>query len=298
MSKFMKAVEGYEASFDESIIEEQDRELKALMFESLVLTESLEIYPVYEGEFFDRVKKVASDIWDKIIEFFDTVANTIGKWISQLKGLFNKRKSEEAKAKNTSNENKEEKEEIKSEAEGEKKYLQKITITIEKGHINVLDGHTDIGLFIDSIIKYIEVIHKSAEDMYREPEKVTDKDIEELSNRSKGNTIKFNESIARIAQDASVEITMENAETYINKLQKFKGEIEQANSKIRAMKNMSKDSYSKAAKKGKDAEVIANKISGIVSHVANWLPRMLKDFTSTINKCIQQLRTFLIPKSE
>ena len=55
MSKFMKAVEGYEASFDESIIEEQDRELKALMFESLVLTESLEIYPVYEGEFFDRV---------------------------------------------------------------------------------------------------------------------------------------------------------------------------------------------------------------------------------------------------
>lgn len=292
MSKFMKAVEGYEASFDESIIEEQDRELKALMFESLVLTESLEIYPVYEGEFFDRVKKVASDIWDKIIEFFTTVANTIGGWITQLKGLFNKRKNEEAKAKNTSNENKEE-----TKSEGEKKYLQKITLTIKQGDVNVLVDHFDFNSVIDQIIKYIGEIHKSAEDMYREPEKVTDKDIEDLSAHSKGNNIKISNIMTRALQDESIEITMENAEEYMNKLQKIKGSIEQAISKIRAMKNMSKDSYSKAAKKGKEAEAVANKIRGIVSHVANWLPKMLKEFLGTVNKCRQQLLTFLTPKS-
>lgn len=266
------------------------------MFESLVLNESLEIYPVYEGEFFDRVKKVASDIWDKIIEFFNTVAKTIGGWITQLKGLFNKRKSEEAKAKNTSNENKEEKEETKSE--GEKKYIQKITLTIEKGRTNVLADNFDFGSVIDQIVKYIGEIHKSAENMYREPEKVTDKDIEDLSAKSKGNRIRLNNAVAKTVEDVSIEITMENAETYLNKLQKLKGGIEQADSKIRAMKNMSNDSYSKAAKKGKDAEAIANKIRGIVNHVANWLPTMLNEFTNTINKCRKQLNTFLTPKSE
>ena len=293
MNKFMNVIDNEYQSCMESIIDHQYVKLQSLMFESLVLTESLEIYPVYEGEFFDRVKKVASDIWDKIIEFFNTVAKTIGGWITQLKGLFNKRKSEEAKAKNSSNENKEE-----TKSEVEKKYIQKITLTIKQGEANVLASHFDFGSVIDQIVKYIGEIHKSAENMYREPEKVTDKDIEDLSAHSKGNNIMISNGMVKTLQDESIEITMENAEEYVNKLQKIKGSIEQAMSKIRAMKNMSNDSYSKAAKKGKEAEAVANKIRGIVSHVANWLPTMLKGFLGTVNRCRNQLLTFLTPKSE
>ena len=52
----------------------------------------------------------------------------------------------------------------------------------------------------------------------------------------------------------------------------------------------------KAAKKGKEAEVIANKIRNIVTKVVNELPKLLKDVKSTADKFSRELAAFLSSK--
>lgn len=331
MSKFMKAVDSYENSFDYSVIEEQDREVKSLFFESLVLTESMEIgYPVLEGEFTERIKNVASNIWEAIVKLFNTITETISGWINRLKALFNKRKADEAKAKSNTakpEENKKEdakpttssdekKEEAKPAASSDEKkeeaikaeepakeepaensapkYIKELEIRLQNC-VNVFDGSFNTSGYINDILQYINKIHTDVKKMYNDIENVTDNDIANAEKQNEDKSKNVQKTLNKAIKDEVVfTINMDNALEYINKLGPVRDAFRLATNKLKSLGEMSSHSFFEAKKKD---ESKADRVSSIVTKVLEWVRKVITPVHKTLGSVLGKIAKFLNPRS-